>query len=152
VEHSRRASSRWLGWWDFALEALDGLTAPKADTSACDRAVEQLARASWVGSLVDRPSVTIRRAWSDSQSHAWASWLARELAPAPPAATLRVAGWLIAVVGATALGLDAIKPMPIGPLSWVVPSGLVAAGLLLMAAAGPVARASADRRLRHKVS
>ena len=140
------------GWWHFAVRALTALTAPRADIDACDRAVERLARESVTGAAVHSTSLTIRRAWMASHVRAWASSLITTLAPAPPAAAWRVAGWMVSVVGATALGLNRFASIPIDALNWVVPAALVAAGLLLMAVAAPLARAAADRRFRHKVS
>jgi len=138
-------NSPLFGWWVFARRALEALSAPRADTAACDRAVEQLTRDSWLGSAADRSGATIGRAWRHSRLNQAASWLSGQLMPLPPAAVIRVAGWTIAVAGGTVLLLNATKPMPVGPLSWVVPAALAGAGLLLMAVAGPIALASGAR-------
>ena len=130
-----------MGWWRFTRLALEALTRPKADVDSCDRAMEQLARESWLGSQMHRLSGSVRTAWLHSRTRATAATIGRELAPAPDASAFRVAGWIVSVTGATILALDAIKPRPVGPLSWMVPSLLVVAGLLLMLAAAPVARA-----------
>ena len=137
--------SIFTGWWHFAVRALTALTTPRADIDACDRAVEQLARNSLVGAAVHHASVVTRRAWTDSRFRALAS-------PVCAAVTARMLGWIVTVAGATALGINGLAPIPLGPMNWVVPATLVAAGLLLMAAAAPLARAAADRQLRHKVS
>jgi len=139
------------GWWHFAVRALTALTA-RADVDACDRAVEQLARDSVAGAAVHRASETLRGAWATSQFRAWSLSLVTTLAPAPAAAAWRVAGWIVSAAGVTVLGLNRFTSNSIDPLNWVVPAALVAAGLLLMAAAAPLSRAAADRRLRHKVS
>ena len=149
---SNSGHSPLFGWWVLTRRAIEALTTPEADTVACDRTVARLARASWLGSTVDRGSAAIGLAWRHSSSNRVASWLLNHLTPAPPAATIRSAGWVTAVAGATALVLDVIKPTPVGPLSWVVPAGLVVAGVLLMTAAGPLARASDGRRRRQNVS
>lgn len=130
-----------MGWWRFTRLALEALTAPKADVVSCDRAMEQLARESWLGGRMHRVSGLVRTAWLDSRARSAAVSLGRELAPAPDASAFRVAGWIATVAGATILVLDAIKPTPAGPLSWMVPSLLIVAGLLSMLAAAPVARA-----------
>jgi len=137
------------GWWDCAVRALSALTAP-ADVDACDRAVEQLARESRIGGVMHRASVVIRQAWLASWFRARASALVVVLASSSRVSAWRVAGWMIAVTGATALALNRLSPIPIGPLVWVVPSALVAAGLLVMAAAAPLSRAAADRRIRRQ--
>ena len=145
--------NRRPGWWAFALGVLEGLTAPAADTPACDRALEQLARASRLGSLTHRVSWTVRRAWLASRVRAELSRWAGDLTPAAPAAAVRVRAAIVAVAGATAFVLNAAKPMPVGPLSWIVPAALLACGLLAILVAGPLASAIADRRPRHdKVS
>jgi hypothetical protein len=141
-----------MGWWKFTRLALEALTTPKADVSACDRAMEQLARDSWLGGALDRASLAVRAAWLDSRARAMAVALGRSLMPAPGPAACRAAGWMMTVAGVTILGVNAIKPMPNGPLSPLVPSLIVVAGLLLMLAAAPVARASADRRSRQTIS
>lgn len=137
-----------MGWWDFAVRAFGALTTPGADIGACDRAVEQLARDSRAGAAVHHVSVVIRNAWTSSAFRSSANALFGTLTPASPSASWRVAGWMVAVVGATAAGLNRLAPIPIGPLTWVVPSALVAAGVFVMAAAGPLSRAAADRRGR----
>ena len=53
---------------------------------------------------------------------------------------------MTAVTGATALVITPLATLPNGPLVWVIPALLVVAGLLVMALAGPLARAVADRR------
>jgi hypothetical protein len=128
-----------MGWWRFTGAMLAALTAPHADVAACDRAMEQLARASRLGSALHRASWIIRAAWSGSLARSASAALGGLLSP------LRVRGWIAAVAGATALGLTAIKPVPAGPLSWVAPSLLVVAGVLTMLMAGPLARAIANR-------
>ena len=72
--------------------------------------------------------------------------------PSGPSSGIRSTGWMITVAASTSLGLNAMKPMPVGPLSWIVPVALVIAGLAMMAASGPLARADLDRRSRRKVS
>jgi len=146
---SNREPTILTGWWDFAVRALTALTTP-ADTGACDRGVEQLARESVAGNVLHRASTVIRQAWLASWFRSVAMSLAAALTPSPASASWRVAGWMIAVTGATALGLNQLAPIPLGPLTWVVPSALVALGLLVMAAAAPLSRAAADRDLRHR--
>jgi hypothetical protein len=128
-----------MGWWRFTRLALEALTEPRADVGACDRAMEQLARESRLGAALHRASWIIRSAWSGSRTRTAAAAIGNRLAP------VRVRGWIVAVAGATALGLDAVKPMPLGPLSWVVPSLVVAAGVLIMLLAGPLSRAVSHR-------
>ena len=127
-----------MGWWRFTRLALEALTTPKADTASCDRAVEQLARDSRLGGALHRASFAIRAAWLNSRARAAVTVLGR-LAP------VRVRGWIIVVAGATALGLNAIKPSPAGPLTWLLPSLVIAAGVVIMLIAAPLARALLNR-------
>ena len=124
-----------MGWWRFTRLALEALTAPKADTVSCDRAMEQLARDSRLGGVMHRVSGMIRAAWSDSRARSAVAAAGRQLTG------LRVRGWVVVVTGATALGMNAIKPTPVGPLSWVLPSIVIVAGVAVMLMAGPLARA-----------
>jgi len=136
------------GWWDFAVRASSALTAPRADIDACDRAVERLARDSLAGAAVHGVSLVVRRAWASSSFRAAAFALAARLTPISTAAAWRVSGWMVAVTGATALGLNTLAPVPAGPLTWVIPVLAISAGLLATLLAAPLARAAGDRRAR----
>ena len=128
-----------MGWWHFTRQALEALTRPRADVAACDRAMEQLARESRLGAAMHRASWIVRAAWRDTRARIAAVALSGELA------SIRVRGWIVVVAGATALGMNAIKPVPAGPLSSVLPSLVVAAGVVIMVLAGPLARALSGR-------
>jgi hypothetical protein len=128
-----------MGWWRFTRMALEALTAPKADTASCDRAMEQLARDSRLGGALHRGSWMVRAAWMHSRTRALLVPRLGELAP------IRVRGWMLIVAGATVLGLNALKPTPVGPLSSLVPSLVIVAGVLVMLMARPLARAILHR-------
>src|SRR5438067_1173121 len=128
-----------MGWWSFVRQALEALIQPKADVAACDRAMEQLARASRLGAALHRASWIIRAAWRDSHARRASVALSGELA------SIRVRGWIVLVTGATALGMNAVKPVSNGPLSSAVPALVVAAGVLTVLLAGPLARALSNR-------
>jgi hypothetical protein len=128
-----------MGWWTFTRLAIEALTAPAADATACDRAMEQLARTSRLGAALHRFSWIIRAAWRDSRARAAAMALRHQLAP------MRLRGWILVVAGATTMGLNAIKPVPAGPLSALLPSLVIAAGVLIMLMAGPLSRAVSNR-------
>jgi hypothetical protein len=127
-----------MGWWRFTRLALEALTTP-ADTASCDRAMEQLARESRIGATLHRVSWTIRAAWLDSRARRLLAGVAGGVAP------LRMRGWIMVVTGATVLALNAIKPTPVGPLSALVPSLVIVAGVLVMLMAGPLSRAILHR-------
>jgi hypothetical protein len=127
-----------VGWWRFTRLALEALTTP-ADTASCDRAMEQLARESRIGSALHRLSWTIRAAWPNSHARRMLSGVLAGVAP------VRMRGFVMVVTGATALALDALKPTPIGPLESLVPSLVIVAGVLVMLMAGPLSRAILHR-------
>jgi hypothetical protein len=137
-----------MRWWFLTRSAIEALTRPHADTNACDDAVEQLARSSWIGAITHRASLVIRSAWATSWTRGAAHAIGSELMPRSDVTAWRIRGWIAVVCGVTVLGLDSVKPTPIGPLSWLLPSLIVAAGLLTMVMASPLARAVADRRER----
>ena len=128
-----------MGWWLFTRSALEALTTPPANVAGCDRAVLALARDSRIGAALHRASWIVRSAWRDSRARTAAEAAGSRFGP------VRVRGWIVTVAGATALGLNAVKPMSAGPLSSVVPSLVVAAGVLIMLLAGPLARALSHR-------
>ena len=128
-----------MGWWRFTRLALEALTKAPADAAECDRAMEQLARESRLGAAVHRVSWLVRTSWDGSRARSAAVALGGHLAP------MRIRGWFVVVVGATALAMNAMKPTPIGPLSWVLPAAVIAAGLVMMVMAAPLTRAIADR-------
>ena len=136
-----------MGWWVFTRSALEALTRPRADVGACDRDVEQLAHDSRIGAALHRVSRTIDAAWTHSLLLRVVGATAADLSPTP-AAGWRMSGWIAVVAGATILGLDAVKPVPIGPLSWMLPSAVVAGGVVTMLLAAPLSRAAADRHSR----
>ena len=127
-----------MGWWRFTRLALEALTTP-ADAAGCDRAMEQLARESRLGGALHRVSWMIREAWLSSHARQVAASMTVRFAP------FRVRGWMAVVAGVTALALNAAKPAPAGPLSWLLPFGVIVAGVLVMLMAAPLARAVSDR-------
>jgi hypothetical protein len=140
-----------MGWWTFTRSAIEALTAP-VDVAATDRAVRDLARDSRLGAVLHRASWTVRRSWTDSRLRAAAAALAGTLAGRSAAHAFRLRGWVAVVAGMTILGLYAVKPVPVGPLSSLVPSLVIVVGVGLMLMAGPMARASADRHSRPKAT
>jgi hypothetical protein len=140
-----------MAWWYFTRSAIEALTAP-ADADAADRAVRNLARDSVLGAALHGASHVVRRSWVDSRFRAWGAALLRALAQESPAQTLRVRAWIAVVAGAAALAFNALKPVPVGPLSTLVPGLVVSVGALVMVMAAPLTRAAADRRSRHTLS
>jgi hypothetical protein len=139
------------GWWYFTRSAIAALTAP-ADTAATDRAVRDLAHDSRIGDALHAASRAVRRSWDNSRLRVWGTALSQVLTPDSPAQAFRVRGWIAVVAGVAALAFNAAKPVPVGPLSGLVPLLVIAAGALVMLMASPFARAAAARRSRHNLS
>ena len=134
------------GWWNFTRSTIEALTAP-IDIHAADQAVRDLASHSRIGAALHKASWLARRAWAASHVRTALLTLSSVLAP-ESVVTIRLAGWIAVVAGAAALVLYALKPVPIGPLSWLVPTLVVVGGALTMVMAAPLSRAVADRRNR----
>jgi hypothetical protein len=139
-------STVFTGWWDFAMRAFALLTEPRADIERCDRDVEALARSSAACNALHRLSLAVRREWALSRSRRAAVAAAGALRSEVPAVRWRIAGWMVSVVGVTALVGSRFATSPNGPLAWVMPALLVTIGLFVMVCAAPLARAAADRR------
>src|SRR5258707_318306 len=101
--------------------------------------MEQLARDSRIGAMLHRMSWIIRAAWLDSRARRMMAAVVADVAP------VRVRGFVMVVIGATALALNALKPTPVGPLGSLVPSLVIVAGVLVMLMAGPLSRAILHR-------
>ena len=112
----------------------------------CDRDVERLASESWLGSRAHRAAATVGEAWRQSLSRAITAALVSGLRPAPAAAAIRAAGWTMTVASATALTINAFRPLSSGPFIWVVPAVVLVLGALMMVASAPLAYAFGDRR------
>ncbi len=136
------------GWLEFAVRAFALLTSPPADVTRCDREIEALARDSVAGQAVHAVTLAIRRAWRTSRTRSASSAALAVLTPSDQILACRLWGWIVAVVGATALVIEPFGTASAGPLIWVLPAILVATGLFVTACAGPLCRAAADRRHR----
>jgi hypothetical protein len=140
-----------MGWWDFAVRGFALLSTPRADVAGCDRGVEALARDSVAGRVIHAMSLAIRRAWTASRGRKVVQQLTAVI-PSSEVAVWRLGGWIVAVVGATALAFDRLTNDSASPLISMTPALLVVAGAFVMACAAPLARAAADRRRRTSAS
>lgn len=136
-----------MGWWFFTRSAVEALTTP-ADVEACDRSVTELTRESRLAGFIDACSRGAQRAWMHSSTRMGVRALRDALTPDSGAATIRIRGWVAVVTGLTILVLNALKPVPVAPMTALVPVLIVVAGALCMVTAAPLARAAADRRSR----
>jgi hypothetical protein len=135
-----RAAPRLVRWWSVAEGVAAGLTAPGADVDGRDRDVARLLRSSRLAAAASGVAAAAARAWRGARIRRAACRAISVWAALPPAARIRMAGWAVAVAGATAWLAQWTKPMPVGPLSWLVPIAAAALGALAAAAAHPFAR------------
>jgi hypothetical protein len=138
-------TARLFGWWRVGEAAVRCLTEPRIDVVASDRQVEQLFRGSALFAAGRATSDAFSRAWTDSRVRALVASIGHKLVPARRSASVRVAGLMAVTASITALGLQTLKPVPAGPLSWIVPALGIAAGAVVAWAARPIADALEDR-------
>ncbi len=138
-------TTRLFGWWRVGEAAVRCLTEPRIDVVASDRQVDELCRGSALFAAGRATSDAFNRAWTDSRVRALAASIGPELVPTQKSASVRVAGLMAVVASITALALQTLKPVPPGPLSWIVPALGAAAGAIVAWAARPIANALEDR-------
>jgi hypothetical protein len=122
------------------------------DTKAADRAVRDLARDSALGAALHGASRVVRRSWADSRLRQLCVALVDALTLESDSKTVRVRGWIAVVAGAATIVFNALKPVAVGPMSALVPTLVVAVGVIVMLMATALVRAAADRRSRYKAS
>jgi len=132
-------------WWRCAVALANGLTAPRPDVAASDRAVEMVVRDSRLFGLLDAADASGHRAWPHARSRSWSLRIGAAWAALSGPERVRAAGVVAFVGGLTAILVQAAKPVSIGPLIWVLPTVVACLGFLASLAAGPLARAIADK-------
>ena len=137
--------ARQIRLWQSAIALANRLTAPRPDVEASDRAAETVVRDSRLFSLLDAADASVHRAWPHARSRSWSLRIVAGCAALSGAEQVRATGIVALVGGLTAILVQAAKPVPIGPLSWVLPAVVAGLGLLTSLAAGPLARAIADK-------
>jgi hypothetical protein len=128
----------------FPIVMIERLTTPRSDAVHSDAVFARVLQESVVFRAAHAAARPVARAKSDSVCVK--VWNAIRPAAAMMSGTDRnrfVALFLVCT-GATALGLLAVRPA--GPLTWVVPAMVLAAGAIGWLIADPLARAMADRR------
>lgn len=126
-------------WWSFAERAAARLTAPRINADGTDADVGRVLSASRLSAVLSSVVSIFERAWR----HAWLAQAARRtITPwltLPTASKIRMIGWITTVAGGTALLVQALRPMPVGPLSWLLPLTAAAGGALAATTAGLLA-------------
>jgi hypothetical protein len=133
-----------LGGQRAALAA-NAPTVQNPDVAASDRAVELALRGSRLFRVVDAAGAGVRRAWPHARTRTWLMRVVLDWALLTGPMRVRAAGMVVAAAGLTATLADIASPLPASRLVWVFPATVAGVGLLASIAAGPLARAIADK-------
>ncbi len=139
---------RLFGWWFLAEDAVRLVSAPPIDVARSDLAVQEVFRDSWLFTSGRTLRAKASRARADSKVVARMKPLGTELFPDDPTVRVRVVGVIAFVASITAAILQALKPIPLGPLAWIMPAVAAFAGAAIAFAAAPIARALEDKARR----
>lgn len=131
--------------WPLAVSLMTAVT-HRADVEAEDAAFEALVRQSAMARAARGLGRVFDAAWATSLLRSRFERSARGIDALNREAKLRAAGWLVIVASTTAFAMDAATPAPLGPFRWVLTALCAVAGVVVLAAAGPLARALGDRR------
>jgi hypothetical protein len=141
----RRAASTSAIWqaiapvrriWMSAETALSrvtrGFDSESAGRSTCqDERTLEILESSRIFQAADRTLATASVAWRESRAGALSEWLLGRLRPRSFGGRARMAGGMIAVASATALGLQRLASRS-APLTWIVPAVFLVVGLCLI--------------------
>jgi hypothetical protein len=131
--------------WNDALSAARALTVPKRDVEASDAALETALRDSRLFRAVDLAGAGGRSAWPHSRTRISFLQLIEGCAALSHCQRVRAAGLAAFVAGLTAAFAQTTAAPSPAPLVWVLPATIAAVGLFAALAAGPLARAIADK-------
>jgi hypothetical protein len=131
--------------YEHALAAASALTSPKSDIAGSDGAVESVVCDSRLFRWLDAAGDSGRRAWRHARTRAWLVRVGAEWASWSGTEQVRTVGVAMVIAGLTAVLGEAARPRPADPLAWVLPAAVAALGLFASIAAGPLARAFADK-------
>lgn len=139
MKFTRRLHASWL----FALGVASSMTVPKVRPGFSDDDFEELLRDSRMFAVCQGASAALRTAWRQARVGTWyrrvsTCWTLRSRTE-----RVRAAFASMAIGGITALVLRAVGPLPIAPLTWVLPVAAILVGSIGSIAADVVARAAA---------
>ena len=137
--------SRWFGWWTFSRGLVARLTNPRTDVADVDRRFETLLLGSTLVAFALSATPKIHAAWRGSRTRTVVNAAARALRPADHADRIRTVGAIVTVASLTALLCQALKPIPAEPFTWLMPVAAAVVGVVVMAAAVPLARTMQSR-------
>jgi hypothetical protein len=130
-----------MRWWRFAQTIVERVAAPRTDIVQSDRRFEALLRGSAGFRALHRVALSFHRATGTSRSMDIVAIARRDWRAVRRESRVSAAGLITATASAAVLMLDALTPAARGPFVWLLPSLALAAGVAVVAAAGPMARA-----------
>ena len=130
--------------WLFALGLASSMTVPKVRPGSSDDDFEEVLRDSRMFAVCHGVSAALRTAWRDAQVGAWYRRMSTCWTLLSGTERLRATFASMAIGGVTALVLRAVGPLPVAPLTWVLPVAAILIGSIGSIAAGVVARAVAE--------
>jgi hypothetical protein len=133
-------------WWSLAEKTVRFLTEPRCDVTRSDAEIERVLAGSAPFAIARSAAAKIESAWTGSRTSRWLFRLVGDLPPLSMADRVRVAGCVATVGALIALGLDATTSSRTHWLDSFVPAAAAVAGVLVVAAARPIARALSDLR------
>lgn len=119
---------------------------PPCDVARSDAEVARLLTASSLFAIARSAAAKAGYAWNDSRTSRWLGPFGRALAPASTTDCVRVAGFVALVSAVTVLALQMTAPPGTRWFESLLPAMVAVAGVLVVAAAGPIARGLADTR------
>ena len=137
---------RLIAWWSLAERAASTLTQPRCDVACSDAEVERLLTDSGLFAFGHSLAARIRQARVDSRTSRWLRPIIGEWARLSLPDRVRMTGFIALVGAVTAIALQATGPAQTRWLGSILPAGTAVAGAIVVAAAGPLARALADKR------
>jgi len=114
--------------------------------SESDAEFERVLRDSYIGALLIGMQKAVVSAAGGSRIVSAIRSTANQLEHADLALRLRAASWAVMVAALVALGLQLLQPTPVRSLELLLPVVCASAAGLVLVAAGPLARALADRQ------
>ena len=114
--------------------------------SESDAEFERVLRDSYIAALLIAMQQAVVSAAGGSRIVSAIRSTANQLEHADLALRLRAARWAVMVAAPVALGLQLLQPTPVRSLELLLPVVCASAAGLVLVAAGPLARALADRQ------
>jgi hypothetical protein len=139
MKFTRRLRASWL----FALGIASSMTVPKVRPGFSDGDFEEVLRDSRMFAVCQGASAAARTAWREARVGTWYRQVVSSWTLLSRTERLRAAFASMVIGGIIALVLRALGPLPVAPLTWVLPVAAVLLGSIGWVAAGVVARAVA---------